>query len=272
MKVMFIALLLVVSSTSFAERKPMSSGNDPRIRTVAYSPLDVVSISAYFGIGTTIQFDPSEVIEDKPVMGMTAAWEVIPKPHGRVVLKPTVESGHTNLTIFTNKRTYNFELKAVRQGKRGIDDSKMTYMLFFSYPEETNRADYNKYFEEVVKEKQALAKCSTTESGLVDPTSLDYNYQFSGSPEIAPIVAFDDGEFIYLQFSKNTPIPSAFSVDRGNNETTLNTRIQGRDYLVIEQLASRITLRHGDQVVTVIKGDRNIEIADKSKGVSYDGW
>lgn len=280
MKQWLMVVLILVSVPAMAERTALKSGHDPRIRTVAYNPLDVVAITAYFGIGTTIQFDPSEQLVGDPVMGITGAWSVVPMDHGRVTLKPTVEGGHTNLTIFTNKRTYNFELKASVQGRRGVDDPNLTYMLFFSYPEDSNKHAYDKYFQDLERKKQEAAQqCDIGQNGLVDPTALNYNYEFSGNRKIAPIVAFDDGQFIYLQFHKNSPIPSAFGVDRNNNETALNTRMKGRDYLVIEQLANRLTLRHGNDVVTIVKNDKQ-RVSDpevmatrkEDERGAYDGW
>ena len=79
------------------------------------------------------------------------------------------------------------------------------------------------------------------------PTDFNFNYQISGSKEIALVRAFDDGQFTYLQFRNSVDVPAIFVVDREAKESLVNSRVEGQ-YVVIERVATQFTLRNGSVV------------------------
>ena len=86
---------------------------------------------------------------------------------------------------------------------------------------------------------------------LTDLSKYNFNYEFAGSPAIAPIKVFDDGVFTYMEFkTDNAEIPAIFAVNEQGYETLVNFRIV-EEYVVIEQVAGQLTLRSGGDVVCV---------------------
>jgi type IV secretion system protein VirB9 len=66
-----------------------------------------------------------------------------------------------------------------------------------------------------------------------------------------PMKIFDDGEFTYFEFKeKGGVIPAIFLVDNNNYESLINFRMVG-NYLVMEAISSRFTMRNGSDVVCV---------------------
>ena len=89
---------------------------------------------------------------------------------------------------------------------------------------------------------------------MPDLRNLDlynFNYEFSGSDNIAPVKVFDDGDFTYMEFgSNNYELPAIYAVDSSGYEGLVNYRIV-ENYLVIEQVSSQFTLRSGADIVCV---------------------
>lgn len=272
-------VLFVWQSPLWAGIDPVAGAGDPRIKVVPYSPFEVTQITTYTKIGTTIQISPDEDYLDH-ASGALKAFTLVEKDGGRLVLKPLVAHADTNLTIFTDKRTYLIELK-IRNPKtnsRGsvkVRDPNLTFMLYYQYPEEESRRANARYKQRLEHKKaQMQLVCETKENqNQIDPAALRFNYGLTGDRAMAPEVVFDDGVFTYLRFPENAPIPAVYSVDNALNETVLNVRMEGRNLLVVEQLADRLTLRHGAQVVTVVRNPAPMKAhANKEEDKQYAGW
>lgn len=265
-------------TSAVAGLDPKTSAGDARVRVVPYSSTNVVQILMHTGIGTTIQFFPGEQYLNY-ASGASEAFTINPQASGDlIVIKPTVSMADTNLTVFTNKRTYLFEVKIRDPQKLGngftndVRDGQLTYMLYFSYPEEESRIANLQYQQAVARREQAQTRqCEQT--GTVNPANLNFAYRMSGTRAIAPVAVYDDGVFTYFTFDPRAKIPSVFSADANRDETTLNTRMEGKNVLVVEQLAERFTLRLGKDVVTVMQatGSAPASHVSSSEG-SFNGW
>ena len=63
-------------------------------------------------------------------------------------------------------------------------------------------------------------------------------------------------------------------MDERNNETVVNKTMHG-DTVVVQQLAGRFTLRHGTDVVTIVKRQQfapHNQVKRKDEGANYAGW
>ncbi|MEI6187570.1 MAG: TrbG/VirB9 family P-type conjugative transfer protein, partial [Alphaproteobacteria bacterium] len=79
----------------------------------------------------------------------------------------------------------------------------------------------------------------------------NFNYDFTGEPRVAPLKVFDNGEFTYFQFkNKNISIPGFFEVLSDDTEALVNYQVVG-NYIVLEKVTSKLTLRHGRDIVCV---------------------
>ena len=245
MPVLIALALLLFNNPVSAEVEPVSFAQDKRIKTVVYDQNQVVRVRANFMITTTVEFERDEhVIDDGIVIGNAISWQVTPVQH-YLIIKPQAENADSNLTVFTNKRVYNFDLSAKWASKK---DKHLSYYIRFQYPQAAQAAAMRKHTDYVESQKRATERLEKA----LNPTQLNFDYRSQGDSVLKPVQVFDDGTFTYFKFDKKTPLPAVFSIDNENQESLINFRIEGK-FLVVEQLGKRFTLRRNKQVVTVAR-------------------
>lgn len=242
---LLLLLMLMASQPSFANREAKSLPIDHRIRTVVYQPDAVYRYTGHYRYQSSIEFGADETIQTIS-MGDSTAWMMNPSGN-RLFLKPIEQDATTNMTLITNKHIYLFELHA--RDTDNIDDPQMTFILRFLYPD-TEKLD------------NVGLGMLTDNIPLLDidenPEKYNFKYTISGPEITAPIRIFDDGEFTYFQFrDKNAEIPAFFWVDDQGNESLINFRTRG-DYIVVERVANKFTLRHGNDVNCVFNEARKL--------------
>lgn len=212
---------------------------DHRIHTIPYQTDQVYKYVGHYGYQSAIEFESDEEIKTIS-MGDSTTWML--NPSGRLLfLKPVEQDATTNMTLITNKRTYLFELHAGETDN--IDDPNMVFIMRFVYPDAGSGPSGRGSYLDSVPEPDGSEKYNT-------------DYTISGSEEVSPLRIFDDGEFTFFQFAdKNAEVPAFYWVDSEGNEAIVNYRTRG-DYIVIERVSSRFTLRHGDDVVCVFNEKR----------------
>ena len=105
------AALVASMGAVFAETAPRPYSADPRIRYYTYSEHDVYRLDVYMRFITSIQFASGENIESVKV-GDSASWQIVRLNRGDVLsVKPLVQGAYTNMTVYTDRRVYTFELK-----------------------------------------------------------------------------------------------------------------------------------------------------------------
>ncbi|HZW61282.1 MAG TPA: TrbG/VirB9 family P-type conjugative transfer protein [Candidatus Babeliales bacterium] len=214
------------STTTFAAIVPRGVAADHRVKVVQYDPNNVVVLNGRYGYQTQITFATNESIQSVSI-GDSMAWQAVPVANN-LFIKPVVESS-TNMTVLTNTNSYNFQLDSTSPGVTP------TYKLQFTYLE----GGYDQ-----TGSPNAVAS--------FEPDKLNWKYSFTGDRSIAPIEAFDNGQFTYLKFKSDgmSHLPSVFIVDKNRNETLVNYHMQGQ-YLVMNAVAKQFTLRDGDYVASV---------------------
>ena len=236
MGICIAALILVTAEQSFALRGTKPLPVDNRIHIMVYNPDDVFKFIGHYGYQSSIQFEEGEVVGTIS-MGDSLAWQMVPDGN-RIFLKPMEKNATTNMTVLTDKREYQFELHAREAGEGGINDNNMVFVVRFTYPEAGNAG---------------IMRLNDTLSGidLSEPEQYNFDYSLSGSEFISPIKIFDDEEFTYFEFrDKNAEVPAFFLVDSEGKEGLVNYRTIG-DYIVVERVSSRFTLRHGSDIVCI---------------------
>lgn len=224
------------ASPAYATKEARPQKLDHRVRTIMYQPDQVYKFVGHYRFQSSIEFEQGEEIATIS-MGDSAGWMINPSGN-RLFLKPVEQDATTNVTLITNKRTYLFELHAAEAGS--IDDEDMVFIMRFVYPGEDSAATVKTYLDAV--------PLPDVEK---NPGKYNFNYTISGSDRIAPLRIFDDGEFTYFEFKdKNADIPAFFLVDSEGKEAIVNFRTRG-NFIVIERVAPRYTLRHGSDIVCV---------------------
>lgn len=221
---------MAIATNAWATREPRPIQIDHRVRTVMYQPDEVYKYTGHYRYQSAIEFGQDETIQTIS-MGDSTAWMLNPSGN-RLFLKPLEQDATTNMTLITNKHTYLFELHA--RDTDDINDKDMVFIMRFIYPDGSDSQTVSHYMD------------SVPEPDLEENRGkYNFNYTISGSEEYAPIRIFDDGEFTYFEFrDKNAEVPAFYWVDEQGNEALINYRTRG-DYIVVERVASRFTLRHG---------------------------
>lgn len=231
-----IAAIAALPATSRALLEPSPIATDARIKTVMYSPNEVIKYTGYYRYESNIQFENGEQIGTIS-LGDSVAWQINPLGN-RLFLKPIEQDATTNMTVITNKHTYFFELHAAEA--KDVSDKNLSFELRIIYPNE----------ESETTTVSTLDQVPDLEHGSLN--KYNFRYTISGSQDIAPIRIFDDGEFTYFQFHDvNAEVPAFFQVvDKEGDEAIINYRTRG-PYIVVERVAARFTLRHGKSVTCV---------------------
>lgn len=103
---------------------------DARMRTIVYNENEVFRVIARNGFQTHIELANNETIDTLSI-GDSIGWQITPASH-RIFVKPLQKTGMTNLTVITNRRTYQFELVASNPVSSKHDHA---YLVKFYYPE-----------------------------------------------------------------------------------------------------------------------------------------
>lgn len=231
-----VALMVLcgVASPVLALQTARPIATDSRIRTVRYSPNEVFQFIGHYGFQSAIEFEQGETILTVSV-GDSVSWLINPSGN-RLFLKPIDQNAVTNMTVITDRRTYLFELHA--EETKDIRSKEMVFSYRFEYPQsDASAVDYS--------------SMDTLPDIEREPEKFNFNYSIRGSDIIEPIRIFDDGEFTYFEFKdKNAEIPAFFRVDSAGNEELINFR-KRKNYIVVERVTSRFTLRRGADILCV---------------------
>ena len=205
---------------------PHQVAADHHVKRVMYDPNNVVILKGRYGYQTQITFATNETVQNVS-LGDSLAWQAVPV-NNHLFIKPVTQS-HTNMTVLTNLNSYNFQLDSLNE------QSVPTYKLQFIYPEGGYDITGN-----------------TNAVGNFDPEKINWKYSFTGERALAPIEAFDNGQFTYFKFKQDgmSHQPAIFIVDKDRNEMLLNFHIQGA-YLVVNSVAKQFTFRDGSMVTSI---------------------
>lgn len=125
--------ILFTSSWSVAYNDDIPLTTDSRIKTYVYSPNEVYLLVLHFGFQSSIEFGKNESIETI-TLGDSYAWKITPLGN-RLFIKPMERDIRTNMTIITNRRTYQFDIVA-KELENGAEKD-LVYVMRFQYPKKS---------------------------------------------------------------------------------------------------------------------------------------
>ena len=214
-----LLILMLMASSALAETTPRSGPNDPRVRIATYQDGQVFRLNVSLTHVTTIEFGTGETIRSI-LAGDTEGFELDGVPGGQAfAIKPLARGVHTNVTVYTNRRSYYFKVHEV--------STPTFYVVQFRYPDEDRRP------------RNAVAG-----------QAPNYNYGASDRTEITPVRVWDNGTFTYFQFARNAPVPAIFRYSNGR-ERTVNTQATEPGVIRVSGVNAQWVLRLGDQVVCI---------------------
>jgi type IV secretion system protein VirB9 len=220
-----VALALLAAPAHAIEPHP--GAGDPRIHEVLYDPSEVVELHGVLGFQLSVEFDPSERIENVAI-GDSLGWQVTPNRKANLLfIKPMSQRPDTNMTVITNLRHYNFEL-SVRSRKAA---KTIPFTVRFVYP------------------APALAVVVPPPPPL-PPQDRNHAYSYQGSTKTLPDRMFDDGEATYFTFRAQEDLPAIFVVEPNGAESVVNSHMRD-GYIVIDRVARGFVLLRGSEVTHV---------------------
>jgi type IV secretion system protein VirB9 len=193
-------------------------------------------MTVHYGYQSSIELHPKEKLKTLS-LGNSYSWKITPTD-GRIFIKALEGNAHTNMTIITNKRTYQFELQSRNPAE--ITDEELVYVVRFYYPD--GSID--------LPRPQITTKRYLPPELLTKPV-YNFNYTLTGPDVIAPIKAFDDGKKTYLLFANNNAlIPHLFArMPNGQEQRVSYTR--KAEYVVIDAIVPELILRLDHHIVNI---------------------
>ncbi len=202
---------------------------DPRIKRYAYNENDVYRLDLYLKSVMALQFSDSEEVQSI-LIGDSASWEVVKLKSGNVVsIKPTVSSATTNMTIYTDKRVYSFELHSLGDLAVGMETAG-PFRTIFTYP----------------NDKKTKSQAPATPSG----NPVDSSYLLSGRASFRPLWVQDNGRQTTFFLPTGARRPAIFKVGPHHSEQLINSRTEG-NRVVVDGTNDYWVLRIGEESVCV---------------------
>lgn len=223
----FLLAALIVAAPATAAQVPQPGRFDPRIRLVDYNADEVVRVTGFPGYQLTIEFAPTEKIENVAI-GDSMTWQVTPNKKANLLfVKPTSATGRTNMSVVTDKRSYNFDLVAKPQERATAKE--LIFALRFKYAEPP---------------KPVVAAAPPP------PAPLNFAYSFKGAKANVPQRVYDDGRSTYFQWVEGAATPAIFAVGADKRESLVNYTVKAGT-VIVDRVGAQFVLRYGKQVTQV---------------------
>lgn len=246
--------IALMGTSALALDIPSAGKNDNRIRTVNYTPHDVVKVVGRYRASTQIEFDATEEIVHVAV-GDSVSWEVAPA-HNILFLKPREKNPPTNLQVVTmrasgERRVYQFELRAI-DGDVTANDAY--FLVRFRYP--TDEANERQRLAALqAASNRAAANKTAVDNALSLHQSFgarNYRYSAQGSRALQPDSIHDDGKVTTMRFAGNREVPAIYMIQSDGSETMIpwDARKSG-EVVVIHGTAKEFRLRRGGDVLCI---------------------
>ena len=242
---LLVAMLPLWSMTpaAHAEVSPQALPTDSRMVVIKYNPAQIYSILTAPLYMTHIELEPGEKLTISPALGDSIQWEV-ENDGNHVFIKPDAPNIRTNMSLVTNKRTYQFNLVASPEG--GV----YYQYVQFKYPESGLR----KMKQTVEVEADSQRAQSQTNMQVLDPTSLNSNYKVTGRGKFKPDFVQDDGKFTYFKFpAEMGELPIVYIRENGAYSQVNYSAKPKNNFLTVTRTADEFVLILDKEEVLVSK-------------------
>lgn len=231
--VWFLSVLVSVAAAprAVANWVPARGTVDTRIRTAPYNADEVYRLFGYVGYQIDIEFERGERF-----VGLAAGDidGIAFKAEGNhLFVKPRVSRVHTNLTVLTSRRQYEFEYSTLT-GPPDPTVGEVIYALRFTYPTTPSKT----------QAVLAAKRISTALARAAADHPPNYDYWYCGKPDLKPLAAWDDGVRTWIRFGARSELPAIFVKNADGSESLVNFSVREGD-IVVQRIAQRFVLRRG---------------------------
>jgi type IV secretion system protein VirB9 len=228
---------------------------DSRIKTLVYNANEVFSITTHYGYQSNIEFGPKETIDTISV-GDRVAWQITPAGR-RLFIRAQEENAHTNMTVVTNLRAYQFDLRS-SSADAVFGSEELTYVVRFFYPEDAAAGiapPPPQAAPAPAPVAAAMPSPAPMSTGTIPTPAFNYHYTYSGSGP-TPVKIFDDGKSTFFKF--NGGAAPKISVITAKGETlSVPSHITSDGLVAVNVIAPRFSLLQGGQQVIVYNESSN---------------
>lgn len=248
------AIAVVLFALPTVAAQPITT--DSRIKTLVYNANEVFNITTHYGYQSNIEFGPKEVIDTISV-GDRVGWQITPAGR-RLFIRAQEENAHTNMTVVTNLRAYQFDLRS-SSADAVFGSEELTYVVRFYYPDEQTGSILPEMYTNnavmppitAMPPVAAAPVPSVTIPNTVTANALyNYRYTYSGSGPLAPTKIFDDGKTTYFKFTSAMD-PSISIITAKGESLNVPTRRTSDGLIAVDAIAPRFSLRQANQQVVV---------------------
>jgi type IV secretion system protein VirB9 len=219
---------------------------DSRIKTLVFNANEVFAITTHYGYQCNIEFGPKETIETISV-GDRVAWQISPAGR-RLFIRAQEENAHTNMTVVTNLRAYQFDLRS-SSADAVFGSEALTYVVRFFYPDESGMQP-----PAVAKPAPMPIATGAVPAPVSEPmpamSPFNYRYTYSGPDAVAPVKIFDDGKSTFFKFNGDASPKIAIVTAKGET-LDVPTRRTSDGLIAVNAVAPRFTIIQGGQQIAV---------------------
>lgn len=131
----YILLTIAFVSVAMQSYADIPLATDRRIKTYVYNGNEVFLLLVKSGFQSSVEFEKGEEIRTMS-LGDAYSWNLTPVENV-LFIKPLEDDVRTNMTIITNRRTYQFDV-ASYEGNDEEYNEDMSYVVRFYYPKPTS--------------------------------------------------------------------------------------------------------------------------------------
>lgn len=132
-----LCMLILCAMPLMAAHAAVPIVTDSRIKTFIYNANEVFAVTTHYGYQANVEFGEKEEIETVSV-GDRVGWQIVPAGR-RLFIRAMEENAHTNMTIVTNLRAYQFDLRS-SNSDAVYGSEELTYVMRFYYPEDGDKS------------------------------------------------------------------------------------------------------------------------------------
>lgn len=245
---------------------PMPGNLDARIRTYAFTPDVVYTLPVTVGMHTHVQLGADERLKELPRLGETVQWRVTGNARNLYIkaLRPDTK---TSLTLVTDKRIYQFELRSTTDAEERIQKA------VFNYPDDEDASQLASAIEQAnavaavneerkVEERAHLhAKKQELSPKPIDANALSF-YKVEAKAPYDRMHVYDNGVMTWMRMPRGVQdAPAVFEVGSDNKLMPVNytwadrSDVRDPDVIVVDRIASQWMLKLGKQVEVKISKD-----------------
>lgn len=252
-------------SAAAATSQPISCNDGIRVEN--YEVGHIYHLRARRGYASQIQLASGDTVDIPPIGGDSEGWEVGTDIGATVIaIKPKREALASNLIIRTRHRSYVIALDLVPE----MSPCKGDWELIFRLPV----AAVPVALKVETPEQVAAREAKEVKKAWKDtPPARNWAYSMQALPnseDIIPTEAYDDGRFTYIRIPGNREVPSVFRIAADGTESFVERHMQGRDLMVIHEVARRWVLRLDKQTVGLWNDDFELEGAPPVAGTASE--